>query len=98
MTMPVTMIITGGKFPVGEIVITRRALDELTQHEAVKGLLRHVSGDWGALDEHDWKENEAALEHGFRLLSRYVTPDGTKFWIITEHDRSRTTILLPDDY
>ena len=93
-----TMIITDSEFPVGEIVITHGAMAQLTQDEAVKGLLRHVSGDWGALDEHDWKENDAALEYGFRIFSSYVTPDGTTFWIITEHDRSVTTILLPNEY
>ena len=64
----------------------------------MKGFVRHMAGDWGELDEHDWKENEAALEHGFRLFSRYVTPGGTKFYVITEHDRSVTTILLPEEY
>jgi hypothetical protein len=93
-----TMIIAVGKFPPGEIVITRGAIASLSRDEATKALLRHMSGDWGELDEHDWKTNEAALEHGFRLCSRYVTPAGTKFWIITEHDRSVTTILLPNEY
>ena len=93
-----TMIITGGRFPVGEIVFTQGAVAELPQAEAIKGLLRHLAGDWGELDEHDWKQNEAALEHGFRLFSSYATPTGTKFWIITEHDRSATTILLPEEY
>ena len=92
-----TMIISGGKFPTGRVVITRGAISELTRDEAMKGLRRHISGDWGELDEHDWKQNEAALEHGFRLSSRYVTPGGKTFWIITEHDRSVTTILLPQD-
>ena len=96
--MTTTMIVTGGKFAAGEIVITQGARRQLTQDEAIKGLLRHLSGDWGVLDEHDWKENDAALEYGFRISSRYVTPDGTKFWIVTEHDRTVTTILLPNEY
>ena len=96
--MTMTMIITGEKFSAGEIVITQGAMRQLTQDEAIKGLLRHLSGDWGALDEYDWKENDAALEYGSRIFSSYVTPDGTKFWIITEHDRSVTTILLPNEY
>jgi len=93
-----TMIISGGKFPTGRVVITRGAIIELSRDEAMKGLRRHISGDWGELDEHDWKQNEAALEHGFRLFSRYVTQGGTKFYVITEHDRSVTTILLPGEY
>jgi hypothetical protein len=92
-----TMIITGGKFPTGRIVITPGAMAELPRDEVTKALLRHVSGDWGKLDEHDRRENQTALEHGFRLFSSYVTPDGTKFYVITEHDRSVTTILLPND-
>lgn len=86
------------KFAVGQIVITRGANSVLTQDELLRGLLRHMSGDWGELDEHDWKENDAALEYGFRIFSQYVEPRGPKFWIITEHDRSITTILLPSEY
>ena len=91
-------IISRGKFPTGKVVITPGAIAELPREEAVIGFLRHTVGDWGELGEHDWKENEAALEHGFRLFSRYVTPGGTKFYVITEHDRSVTTILLPEEY
>ena len=93
-----TVAIIPASFPAGRIVITPGALSELSQEDAMHGLARHMSCDWGDLDEHDWRENEAALEHGFRLLSRYVTPSGTIFWIITEHDRSATTILLPNEY
>jgi hypothetical protein len=57
-----------------------------------------MSGDWGELSENDVKENELSLEQGFRLLSRYETTKGERLWIITEADRSATTILLPMDY
>ena len=93
-----SLIITVGKFPAGRIVITSGAQSELSQDEAMSGLVRHLAGDWGDLDEADREENEAALEHGFRLFSRYVTQGGTKFYVITEYDRSVTTILLPEDY
>jgi len=86
------------KFQVGQIVITRGASCELSQDAVLGGLIRHMSGDWGELEEYDWKQNEAALEHGFRLFSQYLAHDGSKFWIITEHDRSVTTILLPNEY
>jgi len=86
------------KFALGQIVITRGANSELSQKDVLRGLIRHMSGDWGDLDEHDWKENDAALEYGFRLLSQYQLNGGSKFWIITEHDRSVTTILLPSEY
>jgi hypothetical protein len=61
-------------------------------------LARHASGDWGELDEHDRKANEHALEHGLRVLSVYTLSSGEKIWIITEADRSTTTILLPKEY
>ena len=61
-------------------------------------LKRHLRGDWGDLDKDDKTENELSLEKGFRLLSAYKGANGTKFWIITEADRSYTTVLLPSDY
>ena len=59
-------------------------------------LKRHLSGDWGDLDDHDKGENEQSLDVGLRLLSAYNTPQG-KLWIITEADRSVTTFLLPSE-
>jgi hypothetical protein len=59
---------------------------------------RHLTGDWGDLEVEDKVENELSLREGFRLLSAYHLPDGTKVWIITEADRSVTTVLLPDEY
>ena len=64
---------------------------------------RHLSGDWGDLDEGDRHANEDALQNGGRLFSSYflpcINPDAeVKLWIITEADRSATTILLPSDY
>jgi len=82
----------------GQVVITRHALDTLTHADVITGLGRHARGDWGDLDEHDLQENERALKEGSRLFSAYGARDGTKFWIITEWDRSVTTVLLPEDY
>lgn len=59
---------------------------------------RHEQGDWGNVDEHDRQENERALMDGTRLLSAYTLPDGTRIWVITEADRSATTLLLPEEY
>ena len=59
---------------------------------------RHSIGDWGELDDEDKAENELSLKEGFRILSSYTDRNGTKFWIITEADRSSTTVLLPEDY
>jgi hypothetical protein len=61
-------------------------------------LSRHESGIWGEVDEHDRKENELSLEHGFRLMSVYTLSNGTRLWVLTEADRSSTCILLPEEY
>lgn len=86
------------RFAVGRLVSTTGAIDSLIADDVVRALARHLSGDWGDLDEHDWKSNDHALEFGGRILSQYFDQDGTKFWIITECDRSTTTILLPEEY
>ena len=86
------------KFRCGRIVSTPNALAQLTQDDILRGLQRHQAGDWGDVDEHDRHENELFLKNGFRLLSVYQAANGVKFWIITEADRSVTTILMPGDY
>ena len=88
----------GIKFSPGEIVATTNAMNEISGDDIARGLSRHLSGDWGELCPEDWKLNDEALEVGNRLLSAYTAANGVKFWIITEWDRSATTILLPDDY
>ena len=84
--------------PLGMIVATPNALANVKSDEIQRALQRHVTGDWGELDADDKKANDEALQTGERLLSAYLTATGTKFWIITESDRSVTTILLPEDY
>jgi hypothetical protein len=59
---------------------------------------RHVQGDWGELCADDVQENEFSLQNWLRLLSAYRLKDGTKIWVITEADRSATTVLLPEEY
>lgn len=86
------------RFDPGTIVITQAANAVLPQKDVLRGLFRHLSGDWGELCREDWEANEVALIESLRLFSSYVTTDGRKFWLITEHDRSVTTILLPTDY
>jgi len=85
-------------FQLGRVVITPNALDQLTPADVQLGLQRHQAGDWGDLGEEDWKENDNALRTGLRLLSSYRSTGGVTFWIITESDRSATTLLMPDDY
>ncbi len=89
------------RFDLGVVVATPGALEMLASTETYPAelLQRHVSGDWGELDGHDRKENERSLKHGWRILSSYtVGEDVQKVWVITEADRSSTTILLPEEY
>ena len=85
-------------FELGRTVITRTAKAVLDEQDVLQALHRHHRGDWGDIDEGDREENELALRRGFRLLSAYSASDGTRFWVITEADRSVTTVLLPEDY
>lgn len=86
------------RFEMGDLAITRNAKDNISLDEVEKALSRHLAGDWGDVSQHDWKENDFALTRPLRLFSVYHTASGTKFWIITEADRSSTTVLLPEDY
>jgi hypothetical protein len=88
------------RFPLGQLVATPSALQALAEagQDAMPFVARHQAGDWGELDEHDVRENEYALQHGFRLLSAYTLNTGVRLWLITEADRSATTILLPQEY
>jgi hypothetical protein len=81
-------------FPLGRLVMTTNAARRLTPREMHDGLGRHASGDWGDLPPEDAEQNDHALRHGGRLFSAYGEGD-RRFWIITEADRSATTILLP---
>ena len=87
-------------FPLGRIVATPGALEALTKagDDARVFLNRHVIGDWGALSDEDARLNDEALAIGGRLLSAYSTSMGVKLWVLTEADRSATTILLPSEY
>jgi hypothetical protein len=88
------------RFRLGALVATRGALDALTEAEENPAtyLRRHLAGDWGDLTEEDVEANEWGVENEGRLLSAYNLSDGTRIWIITEWDRSVTTILLPGEY
>jgi hypothetical protein len=88
------------KFSFGQLVATPGALRafENAGESALPYLQRHLTGDWGEVDEHDRAENEYSLQHGFRLLSAYRLSSGERIWIITEADRSSTCFLLPSEY
>lgn len=86
------------KFRPGQLLTTPRILESLTQDDILNALKRHVCGDWGEVCDEDKEANDRALIAGERLLSAYTSASGTKFWVITEADRSATTILFPEEY
>lgn len=86
------------KFPLGKVVITTNASSQLNEDDIFKALNRHAQGDWGDVCKEDSIENDVSLREGYRILSSYRDTNEIKFWIITEHDRSVTTVLLPEDY
>lgn len=87
-------------FLLGETFMTPGADDALQEsgQTPLEFLRRHISGDWGELSDDDIQANEHSLRNGSRLLSAYRTAKGERIWIITEADRSSTTILLPSEY
>lgn len=93
-------IIIDSKFNFGNVVATT----PLFEYCRTRGfplfpyMVRHAQGDWGDVCKEDWESNDEALKSGQRLLSEYKLPDGKRIWIITEWDRSATTLLFPEDY
>ena len=88
------------RFQLGQLVATRGALSalELAGQLPLEFIRRHQSGDWGDLCEEDKQENEFSIDKHLRIFSAYHTAKGEKLWIITEADRTSTTILLPSEY
>jgi hypothetical protein len=87
------------RFPLGQVVATGGAL-ALLEHAAVNAadlLARHGAGDWGLLSEDDRAANSTAIRAGLRIMSQYEI-GGEQIWVITEADRSVTTLLLPEEY
>lgn len=84
--------------PLGQTVITPGALAQIPQADVLRALTSHQSGNWGDVCKEDWEENDRSLETGSRLVSVYHSTQGVKFYVITEWDRSLTTILLPEEY
>lgn len=84
-------------FQLGQIVTTANADAQLSPQAVQIAILRHAAGDWGEVHEDDRQQNERSLKDGSRLLSVYRSGE-TAFWIITEADRSVTTVLMPEDY
>ena len=90
----------GPKFQLGSIVATPAAVQaiENSGQSPTDFLSRHIKGDWGEVCDEDKELNDQALIDGDRLLSAYRTLKNTRIWVITEADRSATTILLPEEY
>lgn len=88
------------RFPLGRVVATRTLLAHVapTKTSLVPYLERHQRGDWGNLGRSDKQANEDAIQNGSRILSKYLLKDGTPIYIITEADRSVTTVMLVSDY
>ncbi len=89
-----------GRFALGRLYCTPGviAASLAADDDVFLYLQRHAVGDWGDVDSEDWQANDRALQEGTRLLSAYHLKNGTKVWIVTEADRSTTTLLLPDEY
>ena len=88
------------RFGLGQVVGTPGALQALQDagQQPAEFLTRHVTGDWGELSDEDREENEFSVKQRFRILSSYELNSGAKVWVITEADRSATTLLLPEEY
>jgi hypothetical protein len=82
----------------GRVMATPNALERVSLGVITEALNRHGNGDWGEVCEQDREENDLSAREGFRILSVHRSQDGEKFWIITEGDRSVTTVLMPEDY
>lgn len=90
--------VTTVPFKLGTVVQTPGARDTLNEFAKLGALQRYQRCDWGEVSDEDWDINDAAVVAGDRILAAYRDANGTRFWIITEADRSHTTILLPDEY
>lgn len=82
----------------GRVVAAPGILDAVSREELLAALNRHQHCDWGEVPASDWAANDRALTRRERILSAYYADNQTKFWIITEADRSATTLLLPEEY
>jgi len=94
-------VVASSRFPAGKLLMTA-GVDELVRQGRLNPtpyLSRHLGGDWGDLSDNDRQQNDEALRSGEdRLFSSYQVAPSLKLWIITEWDRSVTTLLLPDEY
>ena len=85
-------------FPMGRLLATPGVLETVSRDEIFIALGRHLKGDWGDVSSTDKCSNNESIKDGSRLLSVYHAQDDLTFWIITEADRSATTVPLPSEY
>ena len=85
------------RFPLGRVRMSKKARESLTYADALNGLRSHAIGEWGLLSDDEWWENELSLRQGYQLMSIHLASNGNRFWIVTEADRSLTTIRLPTE-
>lgn len=99
-TSPNAVLAVTSLFSLGQVLATPGALSmlEALQLTPLPFVVRHVSGDWGDICSEDRQANAEALVHSFRLMSVYVLSATQRLWIITEADRSSTTLLMPEEY
>ena len=86
------------RFELGRLEVTLEATAVLSVEEIFWGLARHAIGDWSDMDVDDWMGNDDGRDFSGRVFSQFRSSKGTRFWIITEEDRSKTTVLLPEDH
>jgi invasion protein IalB len=98
--MPVAAPQKTALFQLGQVCATPGAIEAIQSNEQnpLSFVRRHVHGDWSELCEEDQKTNQDALTNGARIFSAYELKDKQKIWVITESDRSVTTVLLPSEY
>ena len=85
-------------FELGQLLMTPGVNDAIDIGTRIYALVQHSAGNWGDVVEEDKQANDEAVENDGRIFSAYSSNDGTKFWVITEADRSSTTLLLPSEY
>jgi hypothetical protein len=98
---PVIFIPRNRLFTLGRIYVTQGAAETFQRRDVPfigDIIARHATGDWGDMDSHDKAQNNAAVKHGGRIFSAYQLTDDIRVWVITEADRSSTTVLLPSEY
>lgn len=85
-------------FSLGKLYMTQGVMNCVPAMDIWHSVMRHANCDWGDVCDEDRGLNDASLENDSRLLSIYTASNAKRFWIITEWDRSVTTVLLPEEY